>query len=647
MAPPRILLCGDVLGRLNQLFKRVSSVNKSSGPFDALLCVGQFFPDSSDRLEEFTECIEGRSQIPPLPTYFIGDYGVGSVKVLSAATKDSVNQGFKMDGLRICENLYWLKGSGKFTLHGLSVAYLSGRHSVSGQQFGAYSQDDVDALRALAEEPGIVDLFLTYPFFMLNDLLTKVLHCFVVSSTSDLHVELSDSSGSSSTVSELVAEIKPRYHVAGTKGVFYAREPYVNIDAVHVTRFLGLAPVGNKDKQHLRFCVLVIFRHLGFYAILKNYCIQSYISAKFIHAISPTPASTMSVSEISMKPPNTTSYPFTSMKEAAQTDGAAKRPSDSASDSQYWRYDVSQKRQKYGDSDGNKLCFKFLSSGSCARGEECHFQHDGDAREQYLRGVCFDFLNKGKCERGPDCNFKHSLQEEGNNFPNRKPGSGKANTDRSRDCWFCLSSPSVESHLITSIGEYYYCALAKGPLVEDHVLLIPVEHTPTTLSSPPECETELIRFQNSLKMYFKNQGKEVVFFEWVFRRGTHANLQVIPVPSSRASVIQDIFNLAAQKLGFKFTVMKNDNNSEGRKLLQMQFDSKCSLFYVELPGDTILYHSVEENEKFPVQFGREVLAGLLNKADRADWRNFRLSKEEEEKMVEKFKNRFEEYNPNR
>lgn len=39
------------------------------------------------------------------------------------------------------------------------------------------------------------------------------------------------------------------YHIAGTKGVFFAREPYSNVDAVHVTRFLGLASVGNKEKQ--------------------------------------------------------------------------------------------------------------------------------------------------------------------------------------------------------------------------------------------------------------------------------------------------------------------------------------------------------------------------------------------------------------
>lgn len=32
-------------------------------------------------------------------------------------------------------------------------------------------------------------------------------------------------------------------------GVFYAREPYLNADSNHVTRFLGLAEVGNKNKQ--------------------------------------------------------------------------------------------------------------------------------------------------------------------------------------------------------------------------------------------------------------------------------------------------------------------------------------------------------------------------------------------------------------
>lgn len=89
-----------------------------------------------------------------------------------------------------------------------------------------------------------------------------------------------------------------------------------------------------------------------------------------------------------------------------------------------------------------------------------------------------------------------------------------------------MSSPNIESHLVISVGENYYCALAKGPLVQDHILIIPVEHSPSTLSLPSECETELAKFQGSLKKYHNNNEKEVVFFEWASKRSTHANLQV-------------------------------------------------------------------------------------------------------------------------
>ncbi|XP_021859400.1 zinc finger CCCH domain-containing protein 64 isoform X1 [Spinacia oleracea] len=604
MASPRILLAGDVNGLLSQLFKRVLSVNKSAGPFDALLCVGQFFPESTEKLEEFMDYIEGRREIP-IPTYFIGDYGVAAPKVLSAAVKEPGNLGFKLDGLRVCHNLYWLKGGGKFTLSGLSVAYLSGRQSPSGQLFGTYSQDDVDALRALAEEPGIVDLFLTneWPSGVTNRV-----------AANDIPPGISDSPGSDSTIAEMVAELKPRYHIAGSKGVFYAREPYSNIDAVHVTRFFGLAPVGNKEKQ------------------------------KFMHAISPTPASIMSAAEISTKPPNTTLSPYTVVDNTPKTE-TTKRPGDSALEEQYWRYDV--KKQKKGDGNTERLCFKYLSSGSCPREENCHFRHDEEAREQYMGGVCFDFLNKGKCERGPECQFKHSLVEEGESNANKRFRSHSATTNRSKECWFCLSSPSVESHLIITVGENLYCALAKGPLVDDHVLLLPVEHSPSTLSLPPDSQSELYRYQSSLRKYSKTQRKEFIFFELISKRGTHANLQAVPIPQTKATSVKNIFNLAAKKLGFEFETIKGDGISEPRELLRARFDGNSGFFYVELNDGTILGHTIDENENFPVQFGREVMAGLLKMPDRADWRNCMLSKDEEVKVVEDFKSQFKNFDPNK
>ena len=42
--PRRILLAGDVQGKLATLFARVEAVSAKAGPFDALFCVGGFFP---------------------------------------------------------------------------------------------------------------------------------------------------------------------------------------------------------------------------------------------------------------------------------------------------------------------------------------------------------------------------------------------------------------------------------------------------------------------------------------------------------------------------------------------------------------------------------------------------------------------------
>ena len=44
-AQKKVLISGDVKGKLSALFKRVQAVNKANGPFDLLLCTGGFFPD--------------------------------------------------------------------------------------------------------------------------------------------------------------------------------------------------------------------------------------------------------------------------------------------------------------------------------------------------------------------------------------------------------------------------------------------------------------------------------------------------------------------------------------------------------------------------------------------------------------------------
>ena len=50
----------------------------------------------------------------------------------------------------------------------------------------------------------------------------------------------------------------------------------------------------------------------------------------------------------------------------------------------------------------------------------------------------------------------------------------------SDSCWFCLSNPSVEKHLIVHTGTHCYVSVAKGPICPGHMLVVPIHHVPST-----------------------------------------------------------------------------------------------------------------------------------------------------------------------
>lgn len=93
-----------------------SQVNQSTGPFHALLCVGQFFSPDGEAEGDVADYIEGRAAVP-IRTYFTGDYGPAAPRLLSKAA--AAARGFAPGGIEICPNLFWLRGSNRFTLHGV------------------------------------------------------------------------------------------------------------------------------------------------------------------------------------------------------------------------------------------------------------------------------------------------------------------------------------------------------------------------------------------------------------------------------------------------------------------------------------------------------------------------------------------------
>ena len=80
-------------------------------------------------------------------------------------------------------------------------------------------------------------------------------------------------------------------------------------------------------------------------------------------------------------------------------------------------------------------------------------------------------------------------------------------------CWFCMSSPKFETHLVASIGEETYVAMAKGPLVPLHVLVLPIVHKRCTLELSESEDKEVAAYLGALRKRCEAHGEVLLVFE--------------------------------------------------------------------------------------------------------------------------------------
>ncbi|XP_054278247.1 CWF19-like protein 1 [Macrosteles quadrilineatus] len=509
----KVLVCGDVNGKFKTLFSRVEKVNKKNGPFDLLLCVGNFFgPNTSE--EEWNLYKTGKKSVPVY------------TNILGPNDEEQLRFYPEINGSELAPNISYLGRRGVFSVsEGLKVAYVSG---TEGDRDAATRFTAADVVRVrdscVKGQPSYrgVDVLLTsqWPQGVTQR---------------DEKTDIRVPSGSE-LLSWLAVQIKPRYHFAGLEGIFYERPPYRNLDTgcdsgSHLTRFMALAPVGS--------------------------------DARWLYAASLTPIEVMSPMELRQQTTDQTELPYSGRALSAGLSGA------NDSGTQQFFYDMSAAKRPH-DQDGNH-------------------------REKRAR-------------------------------PTFDQGS----------CWFCLASPQVEKHLVISIGREVYLALAKGGLVEDHLLILPVTHHQAAAHLPESVTEEIQQFQGALKKCFAKQGKVPVFFERNYKT-SHLQIQVVPVPKDVVPKLKMVFQDCAEAEGF--TVDELPPHARMDQVVQ----PNTPYFYVELPNGERLYHRVRKN--FPLQFGREVLASseLLDMEDRADWRSCTASKEEETKTALDFRNVFKPF----
>lgn len=275
--PRKVLVAGDARGNLERLFSTIEVQHEKKGPFDALICVGDFLPD----------ICEIEAQDAKVSAYILGDrkapmecFFIDSSAMLLQAVPG---------GKTVGRNLHFLGGYGIREICGLRVAFLSGTYDPSvydtpGVDFvgGSFTATALSELKRLvtADRRGI-DLLLTCGW---------PAGCDKCIPAEELRPPVFDDEGegcpswqvaSAPPLAELCLALEPRYHIFGAANAFYQRPAFRAPRRKHACRLIGLGQVGSASKQR-----------------------------KWLHALALSPMLHMKEADLLVLPANVTPCPF-------------------------------------------------------------------------------------------------------------------------------------------------------------------------------------------------------------------------------------------------------------------------------------------------------------------------------------------------
>lgn len=571
--------------------------------------------------------------------------------------------------------LHYLGSSGVSQIHGLTVAYLDGTYnpsafedvssSLSTSSNRYYKISDVDILKHhIAHTDGDIDLLLTnqWPFGVGNANFTLAPQ---PSPLDQQQVPIMDTLSCSPHAAELAVLARPRYHFTAAtsssnnnnnKGIFYARQSYLNKDlgaGSHVTRFIALGDVGNKNKE------------------------------KWLHALALTPANEMSGEVLHAVPAGTTPCPYTSAPSIGGGGGIGGQQGMVDNNMNHRRLrpaapsvgrsDVSKDKSKmifarnvpFAATEQDIVAF-FSQAGQVVdvvrrtnnqTGKLNSFCHVQFASEEDKNKACqlHGSVFMGRTLTVEPANFeeKRTITDGGEDGDDSNKKAKKqrvqkhAAAEPNPNCWFCLSNPKADTHLVVSIGEECYLAVDKGAITDKHVLILPVEHYPCTLAAPLGAMGEMARYMSALKSCYAESGLQFVGFEryMALRKsgGNHCHINCIGIPTVAASKARETFEKLAVQHGFEFQHLPKAATDDDACQQLHQVVGEGEYFVALLPDGCRLVHQIQYGERHPLTFGREALAQLVGQPERAEWKLCAVSEEKEVARCEGFKTAFSKY----
>lgn len=240
--------------------------------------------------------------------------------------------------------------------------------------------------------------------------------------------------------------------------------------------------------------------------------------------------------------------------------------------------------------------------------------------------------------------------------------------DARTDCWFCLASPTCEKHLIVNLADYCYVTMPKGPVNKNHTLIVPINHSGSEntddtknkhiigalLDPDPRVVKEIENIKENIRMHANTVLKKDLF---VFERaiptkgGYHAHINCIPIERGLGKKIRStMLSMAASKSkhynGFEMreiqnpdikttTILRNDDDLDGYFYAEIFEGSDVKRFLYKVNAED------KSTKTVPLEFGRAVLASVVNDPNLASWKGCVLEKAIEEEYTAQYRQSYE------